>query len=319
MFRSKSRNFGDADKAETRSTKGYPPSKPMHRAAEPSLLSMEAPAQNYRGMFNLGIIILLVSNFRLMLATVRQHGFVITQLLQYIQESMVHSAPDFRRRDSWENFPFVSGFALQLFIITVGFLIEWLLSRRRIGTSIGMSLHYLNAHTALAIPLLIVWNWIDNPAIGAILLLHATITWMKLLSYVHANEDYRLSCSSKEGLDTCKATLALVENLDREDADIVYPQNVTLGNMVYFWLAPTLTYQIAFPKYPRIRFWKIAGILLRMIVAISLFTFLAAQVVSPALNSLVEDLESTNGTFTAGILADYWLRLSIANTYLWLL
>ena len=319
MFRSRSRNFGDADKVDARSTKGYPPSKPMHRAAAPSLLSMEAPAQNYRGLFNLGIIILVVSNFRLMLGTVRRHGFVLTRLWHHLGSSMVHVAPDFRRRDSWEEFPFVTGFALQLVFITIGFFIEWLLSKKRIGSRLGMVLHHINAHSALFLPMAIVWHWISNPAIGAVLLLHATITWMKLISYMHANEDYRLSCQSKEGLEVCKATMALVENLDAGDAKIVYPENVTLGNMVYFWFAPTLTYQIAFPKYPRVRFWKVAGILLRMIVAVTIFTFLAAQVVSPALESLVGDLEATNGTFTASILAEYWLRLSIANTYLWLL
>jgi hypothetical protein len=58
----------DADKVEnTHSTKGYPPSKPMHRLSAASFLSTEASEQNYRGFFNLAIIVLIVSNFRLML------------------------------------------------------------------------------------------------------------------------------------------------------------------------------------------------------------------------------------------------------------
>ena len=73
MFRTMSKSR-DAEKAEN---KGFPPSKPMHRAAAPSVLSPEAPSQNYRGFFNLGIIILIVSNFRLILAAVKKHGFVL--------------------------------------------------------------------------------------------------------------------------------------------------------------------------------------------------------------------------------------------------
>lgn len=84
-FRSKSKNT-DAEGVESRSRKGYPPSKPMHRCAAPSFLSSEAPPQNYRGFFNLGIIILVVSNFRLMLATVRRHGFVVTHFLAQWKE-----------------------------------------------------------------------------------------------------------------------------------------------------------------------------------------------------------------------------------------
>ena len=54
-------------------------------------------------------------------------------------------------------------------------------------------------------------------------------------------------------------------------------------------------------------------------MAVSFFGFLIAQVVAPALESLLDDLEATNGRYTYAILAEYWLRLSIANTYLWLL
>jgi diacylglycerol O-acyltransferase-1 len=92
-----------------------------------------------------------------------------------------------------------------------------------------------------------------------------------------------------------------------------------LWNIYYFWLAPTLTYQIAFPKTSRVRFWKVVGILFRMVLTFSLFSFLVAQVVSPNLELLVNDLESTGGTYTYTILADYWLKLTITNTYIWLL
>jgi hypothetical protein len=56
MLKPVSKNF-DADKVDARSTVGYPPSKPMHRATAPSYLSAEAPVQNYRGFFNLGLIV----------------------------------------------------------------------------------------------------------------------------------------------------------------------------------------------------------------------------------------------------------------------
>jgi hypothetical protein len=63
MFRTKA-SSRDAEKSEKQ---GFPPSKPMHRTSAPSYLSSEASTQNYRGFFNLAMIILIVSNFRLML------------------------------------------------------------------------------------------------------------------------------------------------------------------------------------------------------------------------------------------------------------
>lgn len=309
VFRTETSN-PDAEKVET-GRKGYPPSRPMHRSAAPSFLSYDAPSQNYRGFFNLGIIILVVSNIRLILGTIRRHGFAFSNLS--------FDMDDFDRfwDDPWREFPFVSGFCLQVAFVIIAYGIEYLLSRKQLDETLGMTLHHLNAHTALGLPMYIVWNLIDRPSTGAILLFHATITWMKLISYFHANEDYRQASRSFEGPQD--PSLALVENLDAADSKIAYPSNITLKNIMYFWVAPTLTYQIAFPKFPKVRVLKIVGILMRMIICIAIFTFLVAQVISPTLENLVKDLEANQGTYTSGILAEYWLRLAIANTYLWLL
>jgi diacylglycerol O-acyltransferase-1 len=89
--------------------------------------------------------------------------------------------------------------------------------------------------------------------------------------------------------------------------------------MYYFWFAPTLTYQMAFPRSPRVRIWKVIGILMRLFFAMTLFIFLVAQVISPNLTNLVKELKETSGIYTAGMLAHYGLKLSVANTYAWLL
>jgi diacylglycerol O-acyltransferase-1 len=311
-FQTKSKEI-DAEKVDSRSTKGYPQSKPMHRCSAPSYLSAEAPTQNYRGFFNLGIIVLLVSNARLLIETIRDHGFVVTNNFNFIKE-----LPEIKQHP-WDKFPFVSGFILQVSFVCASYGIEWALSRKKLTESVGMSLHHLNAHCAFFIPMMIVWNIIESPPIGAVLLLHATITWLKLISYSNANEDYRLSSRHRKDVDTFQATIALIDGLDANEEGLTYPRNVTLGNIFYFWVAPTLTYQIAFPKYPHVRWWKVVGIVVRMFIVLTLFTFLGAQVVSPALAGLVSELEDNNGTYTLQMLGEYWLKLSIANTYLWLL
>jgi diacylglycerol O-acyltransferase-1 len=56
-----------------------------------------------------------------------------------------------------------------------------------------------------------------------------------------------------------------------------------------------------------------------MAISMSLFAFLAAQVVAPTLANLLKDLEATDGRYTYHILAEYWLKLTISNTYMWLL
>ena len=283
----------------------YPPSKPMHRAAAPSYLSDEAPIQNFRGLFNLGLLVLVISNVQLLLDTVKQYGFVLSRLRDGLDLSLFMDAP-------LAHFPFLTGVGLLQCFIVYTYFIELLLSRGVLNEMFGMALHYLNGNCALFVPIFIVWNFISSPAVGGILLFHASITWMKLISYVAANEDYRTNPER----DSHKQTIALIQNLDEEEKDISYPQNVTLKNMYYYWVAPTLTYQIVFPRSPKIRWMKVVGIVFRFAVAIVFFLFLVAQVVSPKLNELVTDLEKTgDGVFSPHILADYILTLSIAITY----
>lgn len=300
---------GDLDKRDARSKKAYPPSKPMHRAAQPSYLSSEAKAPNYRGLLNLGVVLLVLSNFRLLLDTIHQHGFVLQKLL--VESSAAFDV--FYSPNPRADFPFLYGlFLLGVFLCT-SFSIEWLLGKKRVDETLGMTLHQLNTHASLMVPTALVWKAVDNPLLGGTLLFVTLITWMKLVSYMRANEDYRLSSLSTD------TGLSLVQNLDRIEEDLKYPQNITLSNLLYFWCAPTLTYQLAFPKYPERRWWYVATLLAHMVLVGSLATFLIVQVVMPLLENLVGELEATGGTYTVPILAKYWLRLSIASTYTWLM
>jgi len=300
-FRSKS-----AAKDAARSNKiSYPPSKPMHRQASPSYLSPEGvDAQNYRGLFNLLLIILVVSNFRLLLDTVLKHGFILNKLASLKGFS---NAP-------LTDFPFVSGLlAVQAFIVGA-YLIEKMLSEGWVGNRFGMMLHFLNTNASLGVVVAIIWYLIDQPVVGALLILQATITWLKLISYVHANYDYRAT-----SLDKHKATLALIKDLDEGGLEISYPKNVTLRDIYYFWLAPTLTYQIAFPRTPVVRWMRVITLTLHLFLSATLISFFAAQVVAPNLDSLVRELESNRGEVRTHVIGDYLLKLSIPSTYIWLL
>ncbi len=297
----------DAERVDAQSRKGYPPSKPMHREAAPSYLSEEAPVQNYRGLFNLAVIILAVSNARLILDTISQHGFfldnVITDVILF-----------YGSNNKWDDFPLATGFAFMHLSLFVSFGIEWLLSTKQVSNRFGMLLHHVNAHTCLLVACWVVWVSIDNPFIGATLLFHVVILWMKLLSYALANEDYRTSTE-----DSAATLEALVTDLDEDALSQTYPSNITLANLYYFWMAPALTYQIAFPRSPKVRVWRVLSLIFRFILALSLLIFLIAQVITPTLGSLVKDLEGTNGKLTLNLFAEYGLKLSLANTYCWLL
>jgi diacylglycerol O-acyltransferase-1 len=194
------------------------------------------------------------------------------------------------------------------------FLTEYSLSQQKITERTGLICHSFASSLALLVPLVIVWKHIDQWILGNLLMTLSIVTWMKLISYAHANSDYRKMATHK------KNTMALILDVDPEEASIEYPDNITFWNLCYFWMAPTLTYQIVYPRTPSpIRWAKVAGIILRLVVAICFEAFLLAQVIFPALENLTYHLEQTGGKFTASIFIDYVLQLSIANTYIWIL
>jgi MBOAT, membrane-bound O-acyltransferase family len=395
LRRTRSRGNIDSNGTTSESTntkfKGYPPSKPMHRNSSPSYLSSEAPIQNYRGLLNLMIIILVVSNIRSIVTSIRNHGFLLNPsvLISYLQQLPSDIIQD---PNPWNRYPILLAVLLQVGFVLVAYCVEILLSQQRyINEKLGMLLHHINAHCTLVIPTFIVWNYVNEPIYGVIILLHAATSWMKLLSYCLANEDYRstvttstislrrqmsslhrksmsfsksssfrslsrseskvdtntstvgnkitrsASASSSQshqqqndgGVETTTTTttatpqeaalLALIDNLDDGDRDIVYPQNVTLYNVFYFWICPSLTYQIAFPRTPTIRISEILDIVIKMLITFTLFTFVSIQLIQPSLRGLVTELVNNNGIYTIHIVTEYWLRLSVSTTYLWLL
>jgi diacylglycerol O-acyltransferase-1 len=97
-----------------------------------------------------------------------------------------------------------------------------------------------------------------------------------------------------------------------------YPDNVTLKNLYWFWFAPTLTYQIAFPKTKRVRWLYVASTVFRISVSAALIVFLSKQTMGPAISALLDSVDA-DGNFPPLVLVEALIKLAIPNTYIWLL
>ncbi len=303
----------NAAKSNSKKKSGYPPSKPMHRRTEASYLSSEAPMQNYRGLLNLGLIILFVSNFRILLSTMRQYGSVLTYGFLSRGDGEELSAMTWR---DVIDMRFEASMTLLNVFVVGAYLIEKITSRELWDERVGIFLHVINTNTALFLPIFIVWNYIDSPLNGGVLLMTASILWMKLISYIHANADYRHFPERNNDI-----AQAFIQNTDIMDStSMSYPKNITLGNIYYFWFAPTLTYQIVFPKLAKRDPQKIISLVLRLFLCFVLLAFLVAQVVRPVLHDMTEELQDGNmRMLSVHIIAEYLLKLGIASCYIWLL
>ena len=93
-----------------------------------------------------------------------------------------------------------------------------------------------------------------------------------------------------------------------------YPQNVTVRNLSYFWLAPTLVYQPVYPRTDRIR-WVFVGKRVAETIGLSIFIWLAsAQYAAPLLKNSLDGVASLN---FASII-ERIMKLSTISVVVWL-
>lgn len=201
----------DSAKSNSRKKNDYPPSKPMHRRAEGSYLSHDSPTPNYRGLLNLGFIILVISNFRILLGTMREYGFVLTHGFFPVSEEEY----SFTWKDV-VDVPFVFTMAILNVFVIFAYFIELGTSRKFLKEWLGISLHVINTNLSLLIPMVIVWKYINSPVNGAVLQMTSTVLWMKLISYAHANADYRHFPD--------RNVENIIQNTDEESTSLSYPR-----------------------------------------------------------------------------------------------
>ena len=67
-----------------------------------------------------------------------------------------------------------------------------------------------------------------------------------------------------------------------------YPDNLTVKDIYYFWLAPTLCYEVNFPRMGRVRKTFLIRRALEVVVGVNLVLALAQQWIIPSVvNSLI--------------------------------
>lgn len=164
--------------------------------------------------------------------------------------------------------------------------------------------HTINATLSLLITTLVVYNKIFHPLIGTLCELHAIIVWLKICSYAFTNRDLR------HALLHPGSTAALPDIY----TTCLYPRNVSLNNIIYFWWAPTLVYQPVYPRSSHIR-WTFVFKRLAEVAGLSVFIWLAtAQYAAPVLRNSLDKIATLN---VASII-ERLMKLSTISMVIWL-
>lgn len=194
-------------------------------------------------------------------------------------------------------------------------------------------------------PCAAVWFGEVRPTINMIYLFQSVILWMKLVSYSHANKDLRVANRRAKKADLLSSQssshfasgasspttfkdnnakpIDLKENLhtlfsevkDVEYPFLLYPQNVSIPNISYFMVAPTLCYQLNYPRTTTIRWKYVLFLGFRLFVVFILMVFSVEQYILPVLTLTLTPMKEMD----IPTIIERLLRLSIPNTYVWLL
>lgn len=271
----------------------------VHSAGRTSCLSHDAQTvPSFLGFRNLMALVLVVSNLRLMIENFKKYGILVT-----LSGSSIRPA-------DWN-------WAIFLYLLTPchlfgAYLIESLAAqeakdvlamakraedetekkkveeKRHAVFSTWRTIanvHAINATFMLVVATCVVYFKIHNPGIGAFSEFHAVIVWLKVCSYALTNRDMRRAMLSKHSNQGALPDLYKT---------CPYPNNITIGNLCYFWFAPTLVYQPVYPMNDRRRWDFILKRLGEFFLLCVLIWIASAQYAVPLLRNSLDDISQLN-------------------------
>ncbi|KAL4957413.1 MBOAT, membrane-bound O-acyltransferase family-domain-containing protein [Aspergillus filifer] len=284
----------------------------IHSQVRHSCLSRDSTkATSFIGFRNLMVVVLVAMNLRLVIENFLKYGVLICI-----------KCHDYRKQDA------VIGsilFALVPCQLLCSYFIERTASQHALRV-IGRAkkedktgilneskrtwflialLHSIISFFGLAATSFIIYYYINHPGIGTIVEIQVIIVSLKSYSYALTNRDLRRAMLGSPSTDFA------IPDLYRS---CPYPKNITLGNLAYFLLAPTLVYQPVYPRTPRIR-WSFVGKRLFEFVGLSMVIWLlSAQYAAPLLRNATEKIAVLDITS----ILERGLKLSTISLVIWL-
>lgn len=328
-----SENNSDSDNSTigTKRIKDLPHYRPTHLKAHDSLLS---PSQTFNktdenhgrlsfsGFRNLAMIVLITCNLRLVIANYINHGII---------RSFYNLG--FAKEDVYISALLTASIPVHLLIsLLVERFAIFCLHKKRARTDISPdtkrtkllvirkkylwnlfgALHALNAMAALCITSVIVYTHIFNPLLGTLCEVHAIILGLKVVSYALTNRDLRDAYLINDRAGGHETPIPIPEIYK----PLPYPKNLSIGNLIYFWWAPTLVYQPVYPRSPAIRPMFVFQQLVELFGTIMAIWFLSSQYALPILQSSLVHLHDDIGWIT---MAERLLKLAVVSIMIWLL
>lgn len=210
-----------------------------------------------------------------------------------------------------------------LVIVSNVFIVAALYTERRLSVGcfserVGLLVHSINLSVTLCFPVAIVLMVKSmTPVGGASALGVYTVLFLKLYSYKDVNKWCREMSHAKARSLARSLSCSSIPRSKGSGVDyqVSYPGNLTLRDLYYFVFAPTLCYELNFPRSPRIRMSFLLRRLFEMLFFTQLLVALTQQWMIPIIQSSMKPLEDMD----LPMMMERLLRLAVPNHLLWLI
>ncbi|KAK2080625.1 hypothetical protein QBZ16_000479 [Prototheca wickerhamii] len=290
-------------------------SSPVHARTTHSLLSSERISfSNQNGLVNLTMLALLAANFRLVLENMLKYGVRFNPWR--VVRGILTPANNPPLELCWPLLALLALAALGIERFALAALRReqrWLdAAAKKKDDWVVFALNFVNTSAILGVPAAVIHYTHSELLPGFALCTVSVILWLKTVSYAHCNWDLRMAHRAGELRDGERDSAWVPRDCA---AQLKYPENLTLRNLGYFLAAPTLCYQLSYPRSERFRLKWLLRRVLMFALTITLMMFMIEQYVNPLIHNSLKPMMSMDWLR----LFERVLKLSLPNLYLWLL
>ncbi|XP_066905974.1 diacylglycerol O-acyltransferase 1 [Halyomorpha halys] len=291
------------------------PDKPCHRPRD-SLFSWSSGFTNFAGLVNWAFLLLTMGGVRLLLENLIKYGIRVDpqQWLVVLTGS----------REGSPDHPSLYLALYAVVPISICLLLEKGLAGEKLPANIGSIAHIVNLALLVTLPMVVIYikpTGFSLLGASGVCFLYSVL-FLKLWSYVQVNLWCRAARTSshKTTLRRMSVSLSKLSNGSANHEDAIedhlvhYPDNLNIKDMAYYILAPTLCYELNFPRTDRIRKRFLLKRLLEVIVLFQLILCLFQQWIIPSVKNSLIPFSNMNLVLATERL----LKLSIPNHLVWL-
>lgn len=295
------------------------PDRPIHSPKD-SLFSWSSEFDNFTGLVNWGFLMLSIGGLRLCLENLLKYGIRVDPFQWFIVLT--------GQNEGGTEHPSLVLILYSVVHVVACLLLEKGMSVNIIPERVGLYSHLANICTLVALPVIVIhYRGEQFSLVGAMSVsMLYLILFLKLWSYAQTNHwcrrkqkgSFTKNRLRRQSLSAPNSKALHEENhealLENEPPIVQYPENLNLKDLVYFLCAPTLCYELNFPRTSRVRKRFLIKHILEFVLGVNLVMALFQQWMIPSVtNSLVpfSQLDYIR-------IAERLLKLSVPNHLIWL-